>query len=240
MWAAGRLWGAIFFALSALFPAVGAAPPRSPCPRSRCPGHGLVSAEPRCGMNADRFESLLDSAIRGTSPAREHYPAPFDPGAAHARWNAGVLSGESRLAAVIPNSGPAALVLDPWTPMILAPPRNLQSVGALDSGKTVPLDRAVGLGRRQPSRHPGLGTACPSRFRGTQLRAGPSRRRDHGVDPRTAGGLVTAGSGRLSREDPALIPDRLSIVAFPRPSGADQSPVTRRRGTRYPLGGESR
>ncbi|MGA9922826.1 MAG: hypothetical protein WBQ29_05435 [Isosphaeraceae bacterium] len=88
-------------------------------------------------MAPDRFESLLDSAIRGTSPAKNTIPPRLIRARHHARWNAGVLSGESRLAAVIPNSGPAALVLDPWTPMILAPPRNLQSVGALESGKTV-------------------------------------------------------------------------------------------------------
>ena len=137
--AAGRLWGAIFFALSALFPAVGAAPPeiiRVHVPAAQATGW-FPAGTPLRIMAPDRFESLLDSAIRGTSPAKNTIPPRLIRARHHARWNAGVLSGESRLAAVIPNSGPAALVLDPWTPMILAPPRNLQSVGALESGKTV-------------------------------------------------------------------------------------------------------
>ncbi|MGD0039186.1 MAG: hypothetical protein ABSE84_02010, partial [Isosphaeraceae bacterium] len=137
--AAGRLLGAIFFALSALFPAVGAAPPeiiRVHVPATQATGW-FPAGTPLRMMAPDRFESLLDSAIRGTSPAKNTIPSRLIRARHHARWNAGVLSGESRLAAVIPNSGPAALVLDPWTPMILAPPRNLQSVGALESGKTV-------------------------------------------------------------------------------------------------------
>ena len=137
--AAGRLWGAIFFALSALFPAVGAAPPeiiRVHVPAAQATGW-FPAGTPLRMMAPDRFESLLDSAIRGTSSAKNTIPPRLIRARHHARWNAGVLSGESRLAAVIPNSGPAALVLDPWTPMILAPPRNLQSVGALESGKTV-------------------------------------------------------------------------------------------------------
>ena len=137
--AAGRLLGAIFFALSALFPAVGAAPPeiiRVHVPAAQATGW-FPAGTPLRMMAPDRFESLLDSAIRGTSPAKNTIPPRLIRARHHARWNAGVLSGESRLAAVIPNSGPVALVLDPWTPMILAPPRNLQSVGALESGKTV-------------------------------------------------------------------------------------------------------
>ncbi|MBV8126359.1 MAG: hypothetical protein JO114_01695 [Planctomycetaceae bacterium] len=136
---AGRLLGAIFFALSALFSAVGAAPPeiiRVHVPAAQATGW-FPAGTPLRMMAPDRFESLLDSAIRGTSPAKNTIPPRLFRARHHARWNAGVLTGESRLAAVIPNSGPAALVLDPWTPMILASPRNLQSVGALESGKTV-------------------------------------------------------------------------------------------------------
>ena len=73
---AGRLWGAIFFALSALFPAVGAAPPeiiRVHVPAAQATGW-FPAGTPLRMMAPDRFESLLDSAIRGTSPAKNTIP----------------------------------------------------------------------------------------------------------------------------------------------------------------------
>jgi len=137
--AGGGLFRAVLLALSALFPGVGAAPPeiiRVHIPDAQAAGW-FPAGTPLRIMAPERFESLLDSAIRGTSPTRMASPPRLIRARHHARWNAGVLTGESRLAAVNPDSGPTALVLDPWTPMILARPGNLQSVGALESGKTV-------------------------------------------------------------------------------------------------------
>jgi hypothetical protein len=93
-------------------------------------------------MAADQFETLLASALRGTNVTGTRFPARLIRARHRARFSAGVLTGESRLAAVIPTAGVAALVLDPWTPMILAAPRDTQlaqSMGALESGRTVVL-----------------------------------------------------------------------------------------------------
>ena len=137
--ASRRALGAIPLALCVLFAAVGAAPPeiiRVHVPAAQATTWFPAGTQLRI-MAPDRFESLLDSAIRGTEAARNRTPPRLIRAHHHARWNAGVLTGQSWLAAVIPGSGLASLVLDPWTPMVLARPGNLQSVGALESGKTV-------------------------------------------------------------------------------------------------------
>ena len=137
--AAGRLFGAMLLALSALFPAVGAAPPeiiRVHVPDAQAAGW-FPAGTPLRMMAADRFESLLDSAIRGTTPAKNTIPPRLIRARHHARWNAGVLTGGSELVAELPDSKPAALALDPWTPMVLDRPGERPIVGALASGQTV-------------------------------------------------------------------------------------------------------
>jgi len=139
--AAVRPLRAILLALSGLVAAAGAAPPE--IIRVRIPAAGATgwfpAGTPLRMMATEEFESLLGSAIRGTTSGKSAIPPRLIRVHHHARWNAGVLTGGSRLEASIPTSEPMALELDPWTPMILAAPKSLRPVGALASGKTVVL-----------------------------------------------------------------------------------------------------
>ena len=54
----------------------------------------------------------------------------------HARLEAGVLVGSSRLTVMTSASGQGILPLDPWTPLILPSTRRQVIAGALQSGKT--------------------------------------------------------------------------------------------------------
>ncbi len=134
-----KRFGAILVALSVLILAVGAGPPeivRVHVPSAQATAC-FPAGTPLRMMAPDRFESLLDAATRGASRTATPAPPRLIRASHKARWNAGVLTGQSRLAVATPGSGPAALVLDPWTPMILASTGNLQAVGALESGKTI-------------------------------------------------------------------------------------------------------
>ena len=67
-----RLFRAIMFALPFVFPALGAAPPeiiRVHIPDGQA-ASWFPAGTPLRMMAPERFESLLDSAIRGTSPTR--------------------------------------------------------------------------------------------------------------------------------------------------------------------------
>ncbi len=115
----------------------GAAPPeilRIRVPTAQVPGW-FPAGTPLRMMAPDPFETLVDMAGRqagtgagGPRLIRAHH---------HARWTAGVLTGGSEVVAVLPASGPTALTLDPWTPMILPRQRDHQVVGSLESGKSV-------------------------------------------------------------------------------------------------------
>src|SRR5271165_3674010 len=97
--AASRPLKLILLALSALFAAVGAGPPeivRVHIPAAQATGW-FPAGTPLRMMAPDRFETLLDSAIRGTDAARKRIPPRLIRARHNARWNAGVLTGESRL-----------------------------------------------------------------------------------------------------------------------------------------------
>ena len=137
--AAGQPLKQIVAALTVLLATGGAAPPeviRVHVPSAQAPGWFPAGTQLRM-MTPGRFETLLDSAYRETDSARKRSPARLIRARHHARWNAGVFTGESHLAAVVPSPDLASMVLDPWTPMIRAPAGNVESVGALESGKTV-------------------------------------------------------------------------------------------------------
>ncbi len=88
-------------------------------------------------LSAERFESLLDAATRAVPP-EGFAPAPRLIRARHrARWNAGVLHGESRLAVSVPGERRASLVLEPWTPMAHPIADRQALVGTNLAGQTV-------------------------------------------------------------------------------------------------------
>ena len=103
-------------------------------PAEQVPGW-FPAGTPLRMMAPEAFQKLLDDAGRQSRVGaavprliRAHH---------HARWTDGVLTGGSELLAELPASGPSALPLDPWTPMILPHKRDRQVVGSLESGKSV-------------------------------------------------------------------------------------------------------
>ena len=86
-------------------------------------------------MPAERFDSLVRGAIKGSSRQRAAQPPRLIRARHHARWNSGVLSGRTELVIEAASSGPADFVLDPWTPAILPMAPTAKVLGARDSGK---------------------------------------------------------------------------------------------------------
>ncbi len=84
----------------------------------------------------EQFNALLDAATRASERAGEMVLPRLIRARHHARLEAGVLVGSSRLAVMTSASGQGILPLDPWTPLILPSTQRQVIAGALQSGKT--------------------------------------------------------------------------------------------------------
>jgi hypothetical protein len=88
-------------------------------------------------MAVNEFELLREAATGGLRTHREETLPRLVRAHHRLRWNSGRLAGHSELVAVVPGSGPAALELDPWTPMVLPREQPAARIGALPSGRAV-------------------------------------------------------------------------------------------------------
>ena len=110
--------------------------PRARVPAAKVP-NWFPAGTPLRMLTPEQFDVLLRDATQGAKDATP--PAGPRLVRAHhrARWRAGVLLGQTELVAELPDRAPAALRLDPWTPMILDRPADRPIAGALASGQTV-------------------------------------------------------------------------------------------------------
>ena len=87
-------------------------------------------------MSVERFNSLVDAAIKGSSGKRTTRSPRLIRARHHARWNGEVLAGHTELVIEAAGSGPSDFVLEPWTPAILPQAQTTKVLGARDSGRT--------------------------------------------------------------------------------------------------------
>jgi hypothetical protein len=84
----------------------------------------------------EQFDALLGAAARASARGGEAALPRLIRARHHARLEAGVLVGSSRLVVMTSASGQGILTLDSWTPVILPTTRRQAIAGALQSGKT--------------------------------------------------------------------------------------------------------
>ena len=173
-------------------------------------------------LTPEQFDVLLRDATRGAKDAT--VPAGPRLVRAHhrARWRAGVLLGQTELVAELPDRAPAALRLDPWTPMILDRPADRPIAGALASGQTVLwLEPTTTFIRNRTvtldwSFCAGLGTDGRSYLLGLPGDATSV------LSLSAARGLDPAGTGNGAARTASVLATRLSDVVVQRPARTHQ------------------
>jgi hypothetical protein len=105
-------------------------------PAARVNGFFPAGSELR-GMSAESFEALIKAAREASARANRRVAPRLLRAEHHARWESGLLVGHTELVIEPAESGPADLVLAPWTPAIAGPGAPMDLVRARDDGRTV-------------------------------------------------------------------------------------------------------